>query len=286
MDIKEIQGIQEKIRQRIEDADLVLVGIGSELETDREEKKETYQESKKQIIKESLAEVEIDYKEFYKRCLSMYQKMQGKKSNQALQMLADMLRNKNHFVISTNVDECLYLSGFRYIVSPCGRESLFQCSENCSNLSWENSAYLQELFSGKDGDIILSEIAEGGTEEFLKEKWNMLLPKCPKCGKPADFNRIHLNRRNLYCEHYLPEWKLYMKWLSGTLNKKLLLLELGTDFSYPQLIRWPFERTALLNKKSFLIRVHENLSNVPEELKGRAEAIAINSRTVFCSFDK
>lgn len=256
------------------------------MDTDREERKEICNGgSKEQIIRESLKNIKTDYKEFYRKCLSVYQKMQGEKTNQALWNLANMLQGKNYFVISTNVDECLYLAGFRRIVSPCGRESFFQCSDNCSNQAWENQTYLQELFSKKKGQDIFSEITEEKTDTFSKEKWKDLLPRCSKCGKPADFNRIHPNKKNLYCEHYLPEWESYRKWLSCTLNKKLLLLEFGTDFTYPQLIRWPFEKTALLNQKAYLIRVQENLSNIPEELKGRAEAIAINSRELLESID-
>lgn len=275
MDIKEIQN---KIQQKIEDADLILIGIGNELKTKREKKEIYQQKDKEQMFKENSENKAINNQEFYERCLLVYQKIQGKKSNRALLNLANILQKKNYFVISTNVDECLYLSGFRYIVSPCGRERFFQCSENCSNLTWENDTYLKELFSESKGQENFSEIMEAESTDFSKEKWNFLLPKCPKCGKLADFNKINLNRKELYCEHYLPEWKKYMKWISGTLNKKLLLLEFGVDFTYPQLIRWPFERTTLLNQKAFLIRVHKSLSNVPEELKERAESIAVDSR--------
>lgn len=275
MDIKEIQN---KLKQKIEDADLILIGIGNELKTEKEEKEIYQQKGKKQIFKENLENRAVNNQKFYKRCFSVYEKIQGRKSNQALLNLANILQNKNYFVISTNVDECLYLSGFRYIVSPCGRERLFQCSENCSNLTWENDTYLKQLFSESEGQQILSEIMKAEKTDFSKEKWNLLLPKCTKCGKFADFNKINFNKKELYCEHYLPEWEKYMKWLSGTLNKKLLLLELGVDFIYPQLIRWPFEKTALLNQKAFLVRVHKSLSNIPEELKERAEAITIDSK--------
>lgn len=262
--------IIEEIQQRIHDADLILVGIGKELKTDKEE---IYlEENKEQIIKQNQGNEKERLKKFYKRCFSVYEKISGNKTNQALINLANMLQGKNYFVISTNVDECLHLSGFRYIVTPCGRENLFQCSQNCSNITWENRAYLEKFFLKTEKGKFVSEIKKEMEDFFIKE-----LPKCPKCGEVADFNMIYLNKQDLYCEHYLSEWERYKKWLSGTLNKKLLLLEFGTDFTYPQLIRWPFERTALLNQKAFLIRVHKNLSNIPKELEGRAKAIAVDS---------
>lgn len=263
--------LKEKLREiqlKIEESEMILVGIGNELNTEEI----TEPNQKEKTIENDKTSYKIDYKEFYRRCQSVYEKLYEKeKKNKSLQNLADMLQGKNYFVISTNADECLYQSGFKkgYVVTPCGRETLFQCSENCSDLVWENKIYLQELFQEQKKE----------KQIFLKEEPEKFMPKCPHCGKSADFNIMHKERRKLYCEKgYLENWERYMKWLSGTLNKKLLLLDLGTDFLYPQLIRWAFERTALLNQKSYLIRIHKSLFHIPEELKERAEFIAVNSK--------
>ena len=44
-------------------------------------------------------------------------------------------------------------------------------------------------------------------------------------------------------------WKSYTLWLSCTLNRNTVLLELGENYKDPSLIRWPFEKTAMLNNK-------------------------------------
>lgn len=71
-------------------------------------------------------------------------------------------------------------------------------------------------------------------------------------------------------------WELYMKWLQGTLNKKLLVLEFGVGLRYPDLIRFPFEKVVYLNQKAELIRVHEMLYQLPEQLSGRGTSVAEN----------
>ena len=53
------------------------------------------------------------------------------------------------------------------------------------------------------------------------------------------------------------QWNSYLNWLSGTLNHRLCILELGVCFSAPQVIRWPIEKTAQFHLKSFLIRINE-----------------------------
>ena len=40
---------------------------------------------------------------------------------------------------------------------------------------------------------------------------------------------------------YLPQWKAYQTWLGNTLNRELVILELGVGFEYPSVLRFPDE---------------------------------------------
>lgn len=82
------------------------------------------------------------------------------------------------------------------------------------------------------------------------------------------------------------EWDRYMKWLAGTLNRRTVLLELGEGFKHPSLIRWPFERTASLNHKAFLYRVHEIFYQITEELKDKAYAVHMDSVRFMADWEK
>ena len=62
-----------------------------------------------------------------------------------------------------------------------------------------------------------------------------------------------------------------------TMNRELLVWELGEGFKVPTVIRWPFEKTVFFNRKSRMYRVHQTLSQVTEEIKERAVAVAENS---------
>ena len=73
------------------------------------------------------------------------------------------------------------------------------------------------------------------------------------------------------------QWDKYMMWLSCTLNKKLLVLELGVGLNAPHVIRWPFEKTVMLNNKAELIRINETLPNLPTEIKDKGLGIKLNS---------
>lgn len=72
------------------------------------------------------------------------------------------------------------------------------------------------------------------------------------------------------------QWDKYMKWLSGTLNKKLVVLEFGVLLTKPNVIRWPFERVVMLNEKATLIRINNSIPQIPSELSEKAISIKDN----------
>ncbi len=260
--------ICREIERKIKDAEMVLVGIGKELDTVQKKEQEPVQDSKSYIMGKILKNQEDSAQEFYEKCDFVYKKIHKKIQNPALMNLAGLLEGKNYFIISTNIDECLYCSGFRKerVLTPCGRETLLQCSSNCNDTVWEAEPYFQQIF--RDGMMVKDEERK--------------LPVCPACGKTAVFNILRAGEEETYCEQgYLADWERYKKWLSGTLNRKILLLDLGTDFYQPQLIRWAFERTVMLNQKAYLIRIHETLANIPKELTERAVSFFVNSRELF-----
>ena len=74
------------------------------------------------------------------------------------------------------------------------------------------------------------------------------------------------------------QWQSYMNWISCTLGHSLVILELGEGFKNPQMMRWPFERMAMVHQKSKFIRVHEKFPQIPKELGDRAVSIKMNSK--------
>lgn len=182
------------------------------------------------------------------------------KAIEALKELKRLLEGRNYYVITICTNSILKRAGFpeERIVSPCGNVEMKQCTNNC-----EGSL---QMLTEEDKDLL---------EESLKQDVLPTLGKCPKCGSDMVLN-------NVYAKHYdengyLGNWKLYTKWLQGTLNKKLCVLELGTDLTFPSIIRWPFEKVAYYNQKAVFIRVNADLYHMTEELKDKGIAIAQNA---------
>ena len=76
------------------------------------------------------------------------------------------------------------------------------------------------------------------------------------------------------------QWNAYLNWLTATLNHRLCMLELGVGFSAPQVIRFPFERTAAFHLKSRLIRVNETFWQLPDNIGDRGISIGKNAVSI------
>ncbi|MDO4298003.1 MAG: hypothetical protein Q4C59_05950 [Lachnospiraceae bacterium] len=172
----------------------------------------------------------------------------------AYQELRQMIGGKPYFAVTLNTDDLIYRGGFERdsVVAPCGSMEKMQCEEHIVE-----AAQVREA--------VLSAKAEGGAAGIGK------YARCPQCGKPLKF---HIRAEEGYLEEgYLPQWQKYNRWLSCTLNHKLCILELGVDFRYPQVIRWPFEKVAYFNQKAIMFRVHSRLPQTTAELGARGISV-------------
>lgn len=163
--------------------------------------------------------------------------------------LEKILMGKNYFFITTNMDGFIHKSLLNpiRIVSPCGNIHKLQCK--CE---------------GVEGIIDAS-------DDFYEKGESIYCPKCKSAYEPNIYNKEYYNE-----EGYLKQWNLYNKWLQGTLNKKLLVLEIGCGFSMMSLIRLPFEKVVMINQKSLMYRVHDKFPQVTAELKDRMKSLEVN----------
>lgn len=166
---------------------------------------------------------------------------------QAYNHLRRLIGARPYFVVTMNTDDLIYRSEFEkdLIVAPCGSMGKMQCREHIVDAK-------------AICDVVL-------------EKEDASLAVCPQCGEPLHFHTI--NEEGYLEEGYLGQWEKYKKWLTCTLNRKLVILELGVGFQFPQVVRWPFEKTAFYNQKSTLVRVNSKFPQLTAELSQRGVSI-------------
>lgn len=248
-----------EVQQRCGESDMVLVGIGETFQYDWDilQQNTRFQEIENEIAGKEKAEE-------YQWIIPFIQKMMLEQCPdeilvKAYSNLKDMIGGCNYFVISTVMDDYAYRCGLKKerIVTPCGGFMQMQCDVNCSGQLLEIDEQAYQM-------VCAYFHHEAGLEE-LKE------PVCGQCGQKKRFNQIGTTK---YAEEgYLPQWERYTKWLQGTVNKKLCVIELGVGMQLPSIIRWPFERIVQYNQKAFLYRIHPSLYQIEAKVADRAVGI-------------
>lgn len=245
-----------EIMDKAKDAELILVGIGEEFQYDWDILlgRKRYRE----------IESEIGDNEEYKWIYPFLQKMAleeypDENLADAYRKLKEILDGRNYFIISTVTDDYVYRYGFKEekIVTPCGGFKKMQCDDNCTGKliepDYETYEKVKLYYSGKADLNTLHE------------------PSCENCSKKIRFNQI--GTAKYAQEGYLPQWEAYMKWLQGTVNRKVCVIELGVGMQLPTIIRWPFERIVYYNKKAYLYRIHSTLYQLEEKIGDRGMGI-------------
>lgn len=249
----------QEIREKIQDAELVLVGLG-----------EGFQYAWGALVQDSRyreIEREIGNEERYVWIVPFLQKMilrreREERWDRAYLALKALMADKNYFVVSLCIDDYLYGAGLdeKRLVTPCGGFRRMQCDQNCAGELFEIPENTYEaVVRYYRGELSLSDLEE---------------PVCARCGGKLRFNQLGVDRYAQ--EGYLEQWNAYTKWLQGTVNKRLCVLELGAGMSYPSIIRFPFEKMVYYNQKAFLYRVHPRLYQLGEKIADRSRGIAGN----------
>lgn len=248
-------GLRE-LYESVQNAEMVLVGLGegfqydwSALTQDRR-----YREIETEIgdNKERMWIIPFLQK-------MVLQQFRDDKWSRAYKNLKNMLEGKNYFIISLCMDDYIYGAGFKEnrIVTPCGGFRKMQCDNNCSHTLADIP---QESYNAVL-QYYRKELPVGAIRE----------PLCDRCGSKLRFNQLGVTK---YAEEgYLEQWNQYTKWLQGTVNKNLCVLELGVGMEYPTVIRFPFEKIVFFNKKAFLYRVHPMIYQIGEQIDGRGRSV-------------
>lgn len=245
-----------RIREIIDESDAVLIGAGAGLSAsaglqmnDLNTFKKLFPGYTRRYGLKSIAEaasfyfpsVEEHYA-FLARYISAFR--YSDPPEDVYQNLLEMVKDKSHFVITTNTDGQFAKAGFdkQRIFSPHGDLSFFQCSMPCSKKLIQNRKLV---------DSMLDDLAEN---PFAIRSSN--IPTCPRCG-----SFLELNVResvNFYNRPWMQRSDDYIDFLKSAVKGKLVLLELGVGNDSPTVIRHPFEYIAASYQNSVLIRINLN----------------------------
>ena len=185
--------------------------------------------------------------------------------------LLAMVRNKDYFVITTNVDHCFQKAGFdkNRLFYTQGDYGLFQCSEPCHDKTYENEETIRKMVPAQgwiieaDNSLTLPEHAA-----VKMEVPTALLPVCPVCGKPLSMN---LRSDDTFAEdegwrHAAERYETFLR----TCKDKVLFLELGVGYNTPGIIKYPFWRMTAQNPNATYACVNYGEAVCPKEIMNQS----------------
>ncbi|QIZ50511.1 NAD-dependent protein deacetylase of SIR2 family [Dickeya zeae] len=176
--------------------------------------------------------------------------------NQLYRALYQLVKNKDYFVMTSNVDGHFYKNGFdrSKLYAPQGDYGLIQCTKPCSQDVWDIKPFLDRM------------------EPYFDKKQQILtstkgVPKCPHCGSDMF---VHVRVDNSFIDEiHVSERQKLLDWLEGANKKNLLIFDLGSGFNTPMVIRIPMERITQALPNSTLVRINSHHVETSLELGER-----------------
>ena len=263
-------------KDKIKEADIVLVGFGREFNIKRQDiLKSEKRYLDLELESSSLSDLEKEWIELsiMYDCLNSgnCDIIEKRKNlyNSVHKYLSD-LGKSNYFVVTTCFDDIITYSDFDKdrMVAPCGTLKYMKCDRGCFKHVYETEKGFENINS-----ILAKYYTDGyNDKDEMYQELIEAMPQCPMCKQVMSINIVKTN--NYSEEGYRESWDSYMSWLQKTLNRKLVMLELGEGFDTPTVIRWPFEKVASVNNKATLIRVNDKVWQISEDIE--AKAIPLN----------
>lgn len=172
--------------------------------------------------------------------------------------LLRLVRDKDYFVITTNVDHCFQKAGFdkKRLFYTQGDYGLFQCSEPCCRETWDNEAVIRQMVAEQKDMKIPS----------------ALVPRCPHCGKPLTMN-LRADGSFVEDEGWHAAAERYANFLCTREGQKILFLELGVGYNTPVIIKYPFWQMTAKNPRATYACINRGEAFCPAEIADRAVCI-------------
>ncbi|MCD8086371.1 MAG: Sir2 silent information regulator family NAD-dependent deacetylase [Clostridiales bacterium] len=180
--------------------------------------------------------------------------------------LLELVRDKDYFVLTTNVDHQFQLAGFdkKRLFYTQGDYGLWQCSKPCHHKTYDNEAAVRQMVNEQRDMKIPPE----------------LIPRCPVCGAPMNVN--------LRCDDTFVEdagWhraaERYSDFIRRHEHLHVLFLELGVGANTPVIIKYPFWQMTAKNPRAVYACINQGEAFCPGEIQRQSICMDADINTVF-----
>lgn len=181
------------------------------------------------------------------------------------EQLLNIVRGRDYFVLTTNVDHCFQRAGFdkQRLFYTQGDYGLFQCSKPCCQETWDNEELVRHMASAQQDLRIPS----------------ALVPHCPHCGAPLTMN-LRADDTFVQDKGWYAAADRYQDFLRRHSNMRVLFLELGVGGNTPVIIKYPFWQMTAKNEHTTYACVNFGEAVAPTEIANRSILIDAGAERV------
>lgn len=174
--------------------------------------------------------------------------------NSTYKGLFKLVKDKDYFVLTTNVDHQFQKAGFdkHRLFYTQGDYGLFQCSQPCCQETYDNEACIQDMLKTQKNMRIPTE----------------LIPHCPKCGKPMTMN-LRADDTFVQDKGWYRAAERYEEFLRRHKNLHILFLELGVGYNTPVIIKYSFWQMTAKNSKAVYACVNFGEAFCPKQIQSQ-----------------
>ena len=174
------------------------------------------------------------------------------------QRLLELVKEKDYFVITTNVDHCFQKAGFdkERLFYTQGDYGLWQCSGPCHQETYDNEEQIRQMIAEQKDMRIPTE----------------LIPRCPRCGKPMTMN-LRSDAAFVEDAGWHRAARRYEAFIGRMDGGRVLFWELGVGANTPVIIKYPFWRMTHQNPEAVYACVNYGEAYAPREIAGRSICI-------------
>ena len=188
--------------------------------------------------------------------------------NDTYKRLFELVKDKDYFVLTTNVDHQFQKAGFdkRRLFYTQGDYGLWQCSEPCHQKTYDNEETVRAMYEQQKNMRIPAE----------------LIPHCPVCGKPMSMN-LRADDTFVEDDGWHKAAERYDEFIRRHEGMHVLFLELGVGMNTPVIIKYPFWKMTYANPKAVYACLNFGEADVPDEIAGQSICINGDIREVLDS---
>jgi NAD-dependent SIR2 family protein deacetylase len=207
--------------------------------------------------------------------------------------LFELVRDRDYFVLTTNVDHCFQKAGFdkHRLFYTQGDYGLFQCSVPCHSDTYDNEEMVRNMLEAQG--VVIGAGAAGEKDGMLASAEGAvrktsiptdLVPRCPRCGKPMSMN-LRADDTFVQDKGWETAAGRYSDFLRRHRRQNVLFLELGVGYNTPGIIKYPFWQMTADNPKATYACINFDYAECPDEIRRQSICIKGDAGEVLGKLD-